>query len=157
APGRIAVDGADGSSTELAAKHVLVATGSSVAKLRGVELDGDRIGTSTEARSYPSVPGHLVVIGAGVIGLELGSVWARLGSKVTVLEYLDRILPGMDGELSREAQKIFKKQGIDFHLGAKVTGAKVDGAQCIVEIAGAEPIACHRVLLCVGRRSNTQG
>jgi dihydrolipoamide dehydrogenase len=157
APGRVAVDGVDGSSTELAAKHVLVATGSSVAKLRGVELDGDRIGTSTEALSYPSVPGHLVVIGAGVIGLELGSVWARLGSKVTVLEYLDRILPGMDGETAALAKRIFERQGLAFRLGARVTGARASGDGCTVEVEGTEPISCDRVLVCVGRVPNTEG
>jgi dihydrolipoamide dehydrogenase len=157
APGRVAVDSADGSSTELSAKHVLVATGSSVAKLRGVEVDGDRIGTSTEALAYTAVPGHLVVIGAGVIGLELGSVWKRLGSKVTVLEYLDRILPGMDGETAAIAKRIFERQGIDFRLGARVTGARVVGDGCVVETEGAEPISCDRVLCCVGRVPNTEG
>ncbi|HEX4335384.1 MAG TPA: dihydrolipoyl dehydrogenase [Polyangiaceae bacterium] len=157
APGKIVVEGGDGSNTELSAKHVLVATGSSVAKLRGVELDGDRIGTSTEALAYPTVPGHLVVIGAGVIGLELGSVWKRLGAKVTVLEYLDRILPGMDGETASIAKRIFERQGIEFHLGARVTGARVSGEGCTVEVDGAEPIACDRVLVCVGRVPNTDG
>src|SRR5690606_13973214 len=95
APGKVSVTGADGKVTELGAKHILIATGSNVAPLPGVELDGDKISTSTEALSYPEVPGHLVVIGAGVIGLELGSVWQRLGAKVTVVEYADRILPGM--------------------------------------------------------------
>nr|MCU0225726.1 FAD-dependent oxidoreductase [Acidobacteriota bacterium] len=101
-PGTVVVDAADGSATTLAAAHVILATGSRSAPLRGVTLDGERVGTSTEALSYPEVPGHLVVIGAGAIGLELGSVWSRLGAKVTVLEYMDRILPGMDAELSAE-------------------------------------------------------
>jgi len=153
--GKIVVEGAD--SVTLSAKHIILATGSAPAPLPGVQTDGDRIGGSTEALSWPEVPGRLVVIGAGYIGLELGSVWARLGAKVTVLEYLDRILPGMDSEISRESLKIFKKQGIEFRLSTKVTGAKVDGAQCIVDVAGGEPIACHRVLLCVGRRPNTAG
>ena len=98
-PGKVAVENADG-TTELTAKHIIIATGSKSADLRGVELDGDRIGTSTEALSYPAVPKHLVVIGAGIIGLELGSVWLRLGAKVTVLEYLDRILPGTDSGIA---------------------------------------------------------
>ncbi|HMJ15767.1 MAG TPA: FAD-dependent oxidoreductase, partial [Polyangiaceae bacterium] len=128
-----------------------------VTPLKGVELDGDRIGTSTEALGYPEVPGHLLVIGAGYIGLELGSVWARLGSKVTVVEYLDRILPGMDSEIASEARRIFEKQGIVFRLGARVSGARVEGQACRVEIADAEPITCDRVLLAVGRIPNTDG
>ena len=132
-------------------------TGSNVAKLRGVELDGDRIGTSTEALAYSSIPGHLVVIGAGVIGLELGSVWKRLGSKVTVLEYMDRILPGMDGETAAIAKKVFERQGIEFKLGVRVTGARVEGDGCVVTTEGAEPISCDRVLCAVGRVPNTDG
>jgi dihydrolipoamide dehydrogenase len=157
APGKLAVTGADGTITEIDAKHVVIATGSKVSNLKGVELDGDRVGTSTEALSYPEVPGHLVVIGAGYIGLELGSVWNRLGSKVTVLEYLDRILPGMDSEIAAEAKKIFEKQGITFRLGARVTGAKKDGNGAVVAIDGSEPIKCDRVLSCVGRTPNTDG
>jgi len=117
--------------------------------------DGDRIGSSTEALSYPEVPKHLVVIGAGYIGLELGSVWLRLGAKVTVLEYLDRILPGMDSELATEAKRIFERQGMTFLLGRRVTGAKVEKKEVVVESEGAEPIRCDRVLLAVGRIPNT--
>src|SRR5690606_2224428 len=106
AQGRVDVEAADGQRTELSAKNILIATGSSVAQLKGVQLDGDRVGTSTEALSYPEVPEHLVVIGAGYIGMEMGSVWRRLGSKVTVVEYLDRILPGMDAEIAKEALKL---------------------------------------------------
>jgi dihydrolipoyl dehydrogenase len=153
---RVVVEG--GAETlELQAEHIVIATGSKVAPLRGVELDGDRIATSTEALSYPSVPEHLVVIGAGYIGLEMGSVWSRLGAKVTVLEYLDRILPGMDAELAAEARKIFYKQGLTFQLGAKVTSARASGAKCTVEVEGAEPITCDRVLVSVGRLPNTDG
>lgn len=155
APGRVVVDGKD--SIELEAKHIIIATGSVSAPLRGVELHGDLIGTSTEALSYLSVPGHLVVIGAGVIGLELGCVWARLGSKVTVLEYLPRILPGMDSEIVAEAHKIFQKQGLEFRLGSRVTSAKVVDGKCVVECDGSEPITCDRVLLAVGRIPNTEG
>lgn len=154
--GKVVVTQKDG-SVELTAKSILIATGSQSAPLAGVVVDGDRVGTSTEALAYPEVPGHLVVIGAGVIGLELGSVWRRLGSKVTVLEYLDRILPGMDAELATEAKKTFEKQGIEFRLGTKVTGARADGKGAVVEAAGAEPIRCDRVLLAVGRIPNTQG
>src|SRR6185503_11625351 len=132
-------------------------TGSKSAPLAGVKIDGDRIGTSTEALSYPEVPASLVVIGAGYIGLELGSVWSRLGSKVTVLEYLDRILPGMDTEIASEAKRIFEKQGLTFRLGARVTGARREGTGCVVTIEGSEPITCDRVLSCVGRVPNTDG
>src|SRR5205807_9360682 len=105
----------------------IIATGSKSAPLSGVQLDGDRIGTSTEALAYPESPRHLVVIGAGYIGLEMGSVWSRLGSKVTVLEYLDRILPGMDAETANEALRIFKRQGMEFRLGSRVTAARKQG------------------------------
>jgi dihydrolipoamide dehydrogenase len=154
-PGRVVVEGQD--ANELEAKHVLIATGSSVAPLRGVTLDGDRIGTSTEALSYPEVPKHLVVIGAGYIGLELGSVWNRLGAKVTVLEYLERILPGMDSEIAEEAERIFTKQGIEFRLGSKVTGARRDGDKVFVSVEGQPDIECDRVLVSVGRVPNTTG
>jgi dihydrolipoamide dehydrogenase len=150
APGKVDVGGAT-----LEAKHILIATGSKSAPLPGVEVDGDRIGTSTEALSYKEVPGHLVVIGAGYIGLELGSVWLRLGARVTVLEYLDRILPGMDAEMAADAKKIFEKQGFVFRLGAKVTGARKDGDGCVVTCENGEPVRCDRVLLAVGRVPNT--
>jgi dihydrolipoamide dehydrogenase len=153
APGRVVVTGPD--ACEIDAKHVIIATGSKVAQLRGVELDGDRIGGSTEALSYPEVPKHLVVIGAGYIGLELGSVWRRLGAKVTVLEYLERILPGMDAEMAREAERIFEKQGIEFKLGARVTSAKVEGEEVVVGIEGQDSVRCDRVLVAVGRTPNT--
>ena len=143
--------------TTLTSDKILIATGSSVTPLKGVEADGDRIGGSTTALAYPEVPETLVVIGAGVIGLELGSVWSRLGSKVIVLEYLDRIMGGMDSELAKETQKILKGQGLEFRLGVKVTGARVEGDKCIVEYEGGEPIQCDRVLLSVGRRPNTEG
>lgn len=154
-PGKVVVEGED--RTEIEAKSILIATGSKSAQLKGVELDGDRIGTSTEALDYPEVPGHLVVIGAGYIGLELGSVWKRLGAKVTVLEYLDRILPGMDDELAREALKLFTKQGLEIQLGARVTATRVEGNQCVVEREEGEPLQCDRVLLAVGRLPYTEG
>ena len=151
--GTVVVEGDE--TVRITTGKILIATGSTIANLPGIEMDWDRIGSSTEALSYPEVPEHLVVIGAGVIGLELGSVWARLGSKVTVLEYMDRILPGMDLETAKLAQRLFKKQGLDFHLGVKVTGARVDGEQCVVEAEGKDPITCDRVLVCVGRRPYT--
>ncbi|HEX4644190.1 MAG TPA: dihydrolipoyl dehydrogenase, partial [Verrucomicrobiae bacterium] len=155
-PGRVQVENQQ-ERIELEARHLLIATGSKSSRLPGVELDGDRIGTSTEALSYAEVPAHLVVIGAGYIGLELGSVWRRLGAKVTVLEFLVRILPGMDDEIAAEAKKIFERQGFEFHLGARVTSAKVQGKQCVVEYEGGQPIICDRVLLAVGRAPNTDG
>lgn len=154
AAGKVQVDGE--SPTEVAAKNILIATGSVSAPLKGVEEDGDLIGTSTEALSYPQAPAHLVVIGAGVIGLELGCVWARLGSKVTVLEYLDRILPGTDTEIATEAQRILAKQGLEFRLGMRVTAARVKDGRCVVECEGQSPIDCDRVLLAVGRIPNTK-
>ncbi len=139
----------------LETRDILIATGSKVARLPGVDFDGDRIGDSTTALSYPSVPKHLVIIGAGVIGLELGSVWSRLGARVTVLEYMDRILPGMDADVASAAKTVFKKQGLNFELGVRVTGAKVSKNRCLVEHDGGKPIACDRVLVAVGRVPNT--
>src|SRR5215210_5968541 len=110
------------------AKNIVIATGSSVTPLPGVEVDQERIVDSTGALELAQVPQHLVVIGGGVIGLELGSVWRRLGAKVTVVEFLDQILPGMDGDIRKEANKIFKKQGFELKLATKVTGAKIEGA-----------------------------
>jgi len=156
AAGRVGVLGDDGQK-ELSADRILIATGSKVATLPGVDLGSARIGTSTDALSYPEVPAHLVVIGAGVIGLELGSVWARLGAKVTVLEYLNRILPGTDSDIAAEAQKILGRQGLEFRLGARVTGARTEGERAVVSVEGGEPLDCDRVLLAVGRVPNTDG
>ncbi len=155
-PGKVVVVSAKGEQ-QLTAPHIIIATGSKVARLPGVEPDGERIGTSTEALAYNKPPDHLVVIGAGYIGLELGSVWRRLGSKVTVLEYLDRILPGTDGEVAAEALKIFKRQGLEFKLGCRVTGAQSKKKHARVEIDGHDPIECSRVLLCTGRVPMTDG
>jgi dihydrolipoamide dehydrogenase len=154
--GRILVENAK-KPVELEAKHILIATGSKPASLPGIEFSGSAIGASTEGLSYKTVPKHLVVIGAGYIGLELGSVWKRLGAKVTVLEFLDRILPGMDSDLAADAMKILEKQGLEFRLKTKVTAARVKGKQCVVECEGAKPIACDRVLVAVGRLPNTDG
>ncbi|MGL4611439.1 MAG: dihydrolipoyl dehydrogenase [Trueperaceae bacterium] len=155
AKGKVVVHG--DTDTELEAEHIIIATGSSVSSLPGIEMDHNLIGTSTEALTYDKVPEHLIVIGAGVIGLELGSVWKRLGAKVTVLEYLDRILPGMDTEIAKEAQKIFTKQGLEFKLSSKVTSAKVKGKKAVVEIEGGESLEADRVLVAVGRKPNTEG
>jgi dihydrolipoamide dehydrogenase len=153
--GQVKVANATGEET-LTASKILIATGSTSANLPNVEWDGARIGDSTSALKYPEVPDHLVVIGAGVIGLELGSVWQRLGAKVTVLEYMPTAMAEMDEDLSAEAVKIFKKQGIDFKFGVKVTGARLEGEGCVVEYEGGEPLLCDRVLVSVGRRPNTE-
>lgn len=154
--GRVVVETADG-EVELTAPNILLATGSRSADLPGVEFDGDRIGTSTEALGYPEVPERLVVIGAGAIGLELGSVWRRLGARVTVLEYLDRILPGMDAGLADDALKLFKRQGMTFTLECRVKAARVVAGECVVETDGADPVHCDRVLVAVGRAPVTEG
>ena len=146
-------DSAEG--VELKAKFIIIATGSRPATLPGIQLDGERIGTSTEALAYTEVPKHLVVIGGGYIGLELGSVWRRLGAQVTVLEYLDRILFGMDSEIAAEAKKLLEKQGLVFRLGSKVTGARVTNNGCVVQSEGSEPLTCDRVLVAVGRTAQT--
>jgi dihydrolipoamide dehydrogenase len=155
-PGRVAVAGKDG-DIELEAQHVVLATGSRSAALSGVELDGERVVTSTEALAWSEVPEHLVVIGAGYIGLELGSVWRRLGARVTVLEYLDRILPGTDAEIAAEARGLLEKQGLAFQLATKVTSAASADGACRVEAEGKPALACDRVLLAAGRVPNTEG
>jgi dihydrolipoamide dehydrogenase len=155
--GHVRVHGADGESEELHAEHVVLATGSRVAPLRGVEVDGERIVTSSEALEFAEVPKTLVVIGAGVIGLELGSVWSRLGAQVTVLEYLDRILPGIDAEIAREARKIFAKGGLDIRTGVRVTAARREGDEVVVEVEGGERVTAERVLLATGRLPNSEG
>ena len=152
--GRILVEGED-ERILLEARHIVIATGSKPARLHNVECDGSRIGTSTEALSYPEVPKHLVVIGGGYIGLELGSVWSRAGAKVTVLEALDRILPGADEEIARQVQPILEKQGLQFRLGCRIRKASVKGKECVVELEGAEAIRCDRVLVAVGRVAAT--
>jgi len=144
------------------AKNIVIATGSSVTPLPGVEIDEKVVVSSTGALELPKVPGHLVVIGGGVIGLELGSVWKRLGAKVTVVEYLDALLPGMDGEIRKEAAKIFKKQGMELRLSTKVTGVAVKGGKARVTIEPAaggasEMVEADAVLVSIGRRPNTEG
>ncbi|QJU58648.1 dihydrolipoyl dehydrogenase [Sphingomonas sp. AP4-R1] len=144
------------------AKNIIIATGSSVTPLPGVTVDNEAIVDSTSALELTKVPGHMVVIGGGVIGLELGSVWRRVGAKVTVVEFLDQILPGMDGEVRKEANKIFKKQGFEFKLSTKVTKAerKGEGVVLTVEPAAggaAETIEADVVLVSIGRKPNTDG
>lgn len=136
---------------QLKAKHIILATGSRPATMRGVEMDGEFIGDSTTALAYETVPDHLVVIGGGYIGLELGSVWRRLGSKVTVLEAMERILPGLDREIGQLAHRAFEKQGLDLQTGSWVEAATHDGKMCTVKCKDAEPVECDRVLLATGR------
>jgi dihydrolipoyl dehydrogenase len=160
APGKIRIHG--DSSVEIEAKNIVIATGSDVTPLPGVEIDELQIVSSTGALSFPSVPKHLVVIGGGVIGLELGSVWRRLGAKVTVVEFLDRILPTMDGEVSKQFQRILKKQGVEFKLSSKVTGAeklKTKVKLSVEPAAGGdvETIDADAVLVAIGRRPHTDG
>ena len=163
--GRLAGSGAvEVGGTAYSAKHIVIATGSDVMPLPGVEIDEKRIVSSTGALALGKVPKTLAVIGAGYIGLEMGSVWARLGAQVTVVEYLDRILPGMDGEIAKQVQRILKKQGLDFRLGRKVTGARATrtGITLTVEPApgdlgggDAETLTAERVLVAIGRRPFT--
>jgi dihydrolipoamide dehydrogenase len=161
APGEVLVTAADGATQTLAAKSIVIATGSDVTPLPGVEIDEERIVSSTGALSLKQPPRDLLVVGAGVIGLELGSVWGRLGAKVTVVEFLDRILPGLDAELAKQAQRILQKQGLAFHLGQKVT--HIDkGERLSVTIepaAGGDPATLEAdvVLVAIGRRPVTEG
>jgi len=144
------------------AKNIVIATGSSVTPLPGVDIDEKIVVSSTGALELPKVPDHLVVIGGGVIGLELGSVWKRLGARVTVVEYLDQLLPGMDGDVRKEAAKIFKKQGLELKLSTKVTGVTVKDGKATVTVepaagGAAETLDADVVLVSIGRRPNTEG
>ena len=143
APGKVEVKGADGKTQVLDTKSIVIATGSDVARLKGIEIDEKRIVSSTGALALDKVPEHLLVVGAGVIGLELGSVWRRLGAKVTVVEFLDGVLPGMDGEVRRQAQRLFEKQGMTFKLSSKVTGGRHLG-QAAEGDASSRPKAARR-------------
>jgi len=160
--GQVEVTAEDGQKTTLAARNIVIATGSEPAGLPGVTVDQQRIVDSTGALSLPEVPKSLVVIGAGIIGLELGSVWRRLGAEVTVVEFLDRITPGMDAEVAKAFQRELTKQGMSFRLGMKVTGAKTSkkGVTLTMEpVAGgaAETLDADYVLLAIGRRPYTNG
>jgi dihydrolipoamide dehydrogenase len=162
APGKVEVKGADGKTQTLEAKSVVIATGSDVAHLKGIEIDEKRIVSSTGALSLPEVPKHLLVVGAGVIGLELGSVWRRLGAQVTVVEFLDGVLPGMDGEIGRQAQRALEKQGMTFKLSSKVTGVDSSGQRLKATIepakgGTAETIEADVVLVAIGRVPYTEG
>jgi dihydrolipoamide dehydrogenase len=156
-PETIEVTAEDGSKSIVPAKHIVLASGSVPIELPFLKFDHERIIDSTGALSIPQVPGHLVVVGGGVIGLELGSVWLRLGAKVTVLEAMPTILPGMDAEVVKAADRIFRKQGFDLRTGSRVTGAERKGDKVIVSVEGQEPIEADYLLVAVGRRAYTEG
>ena len=152
----------DVAGQKVTAKNIVIATGSSVMPLPGVEVDQTTVVDSTGALALPKVPEHMVVIGGGVIGLELGSVWRRLGAKVTVVEFVDQILPGFDGEVRRETAKLFKKQGMELKLSTKVTGVTVDNGVATVTVEPAaggasETLTADAVLVSIGRKANVDG
>ena len=153
---------ADGQAQTVETKNIVIATGSDIARLKGIEIDETRIVSSTGALSLPKVPEKLLIIGAGVIGLELGSVWHRLGAEVMVVEFLDRILPGMDGEIAKQFQRILEKQGFVFKLSSKVTGVDTSSKMLGVKIepaagGAAETVEADVVLVCIGRVPYTEG
>lgn len=161
-PGKVTVTFADGSVRELQAKDIVIATGSEPTPLPGVTIDNQRILDSTGALALPKVPKHLVVIGAGVIGLELGSVWRRLGSEVTVVEYLDRICPGLDDETAKTLQRTLSKQGMSFKLATKVSAAQATSKGVTLDLQPAaggatEQLQADYVLVAIGRRPYTAG
>ncbi len=160
--GRVTVTPDDGDPIELSAEHIVIATGSEVSSIPGVDIDGDRIVSSTEALLFDAPPPNLAVIGAGVIGMEMGSVWNRLGSKVTVFEYMDRLFPFCDSEVSAQALKSFKKQKFAFNLGVAVQRTELtdDGVRVVYKAKGADEeqeFLADKVLVAVGRRPNTDG
>jgi dihydrolipoamide dehydrogenase len=163
AAGKVEVKGVDGNTRTLDTKSIVIATGSDVARLKGIEIDERRIVSSTGALVLDKVPERLLVIGAGVIGLELGSVWRRLGSEVVVVEFLDGVLPGMDSEVRRQAQRIFEKQGMTFKLSSKVTAVDTSGKRLKAKVESAkgdgkaETIEADVVLVSTGRIAYTEG
>jgi dihydrolipoamide dehydrogenase len=163
APGQVEVALLAGGTRILTAKNIVIATGSEVTPLPGIEVDETRIVSSTGALSLPKVPKHLAIIGAGIIGLELGSVWKRLGAEVTVIEFLDRITPGMDADMAKNFQRVLKKQGIKFMLGKKVTAAKALKNSVKLTLAPAsgegdeETLSADHALVAIGRRPHTDG
>lgn len=163
APGKVEVLSADGKTQTLDTKAIVIATGSDVARLRGIDIDEKRIVSSTGALTLERVPEHLLVVGAGVIGLELGSVWRRLGSRVTVVEFLDRILPGMDSDVCKQFQRLLQRQGMTFRLSSKVTAVETSGNTLKATVepaageAAAETIEANVVLVAIGRVPYTQG
>jgi dihydrolipoamide dehydrogenase len=160
--GRVEVSSSDGKTQSLETRNIVIATGSDIARLKGIEIDEKRIVSSTGALSLDKVPEKLLIVGAGVIGLELGSVWNRLGAQVAVVEFLDRILPGMDGEVAKQFQRILEKQGFAFKLGAKVTAVDTSGKTLLAKVepaagGSAESLEADVVLVCIGRVPYTEG
>lgn len=160
--GKVEVALADGGTRVLETKNIVIATGSEPATLPGIEIDEERIVSNVGALSLKAVPKKLVLIGAGVIGLEMGSVWARLGSEVTVVEYLERILPPADAEVAKDAERTFKKQGLSFKLGTKVTGVEKTKTKLKVNIepakgGAAETLEADVVIVAIGRKPYTEG
>ncbi|MFC4351922.1 dihydrolipoyl dehydrogenase [Fodinicurvata halophila] len=156
--GEVTVDG----KTKVQAKHIVIATGSDHMDLPGLEIDEKRIVSSTGALSLPKVPKHMVVVGGGYIGLEMGSVWQRLGTEVTVVEFLDRLVPGMDSDVSKQFKRTLSKQGMKFKLSTKVTGAKLNKTNIKLSVEPAkggdtEEITCDSVLVAIGRKPYTEG
>ena len=163
APGKVEVTLENGSKETIETKAIVIATGSESTPLPGVEIDEKQVVTSTGSLELKSVPKRMLVVGAGVIGLEIGSVWRRLGAEVTVVEFLDRILPGFDGEVAKQSQRIFQKQGLAFRLGSKVTSVEKKGGALSVTVAPAkgdgatETLETDIVLVAIGRRPFTEG
>ncbi|MEL6289539.1 MAG: dihydrolipoyl dehydrogenase, partial [Pseudomonadota bacterium] len=160
--GVVTVTNDAGETTRLETKNIVIATGSDVAGLPGIEIDEETVVSSTGALELGEVPKRMIVVGGGVIGLELGSVWRRLGADVTVVEYLDRLIPGMDGGVAKEFQKILKKQGVEFKLSHKVTGVEKNGSGAQVTIepsagGASEVLETDVVLVCIGRVPFTEG
>jgi len=162
APGKVEVKGGDGKAQTLETKAVVIATGSDVARLNGIGIDEKRIVSSTGALALPKVPAKMLVVGAGIIGMELGSVWRRLGAEVTVVEFLDHILPGIDSEVARQFHRLQQRQGITFKLSSKVTGVDASGKSLKVKVepvegGAAETVEADVVLVAIGRVPYTEG
>ena len=162
-PGKILVTRDDGTSETVEATNIVLATGSDSTPLKGIEIDEKRVVSSTGALALGEVPARMIVVGAGVIGLELGSVWRRLGAEVTVVEFLDRILPGLDGDVAKQAQRLLRRQGMDFRLSSKVTAIDGEGDSLKVTVEGAQDssksdmLETDVVLVAIGRRPFTEG
>jgi dihydrolipoamide dehydrogenase len=162
APGKVEVKAADGKTQVLETKNIVIATGSDVARLNGIDIDEKRIVSSTGALELPKVPGKLLIVGAGIIGLELGSVWRRLGAEVAIVEFLDHILPGIDSEVGKQMHRMLQKQGLTFKLSSKVTGVDASGKTLKVKVepaagGAAETLEADVVLVAIGRVPYTEG
>src|SRR6202167_289003 len=163
APGKVEVKADDGKTQTLETKNIVIATGSDVARLPGIDIDEKRVVSSTGALDLANVPQKLLIVGAGIIGLELGSVWRRLGAEVTIVEYLDHILPGIDGEVGKQFHRMLQKQGLAFKLSSKVTGVDTSGKTLKVKVepsaggGAAETLEADIVLVAIGRVPYTSG